>query len=164
MLDCVPLGTSGSEYCHSDDPIGGDLRRTREVQGPRAEHRYALLIGCTKYDNLDAKYQLEGPSNDVPLMESLLTSRYHFDKKDIRKLVETGGDGRPTYANIRARSSRWQRRQGEATVSSSTSAATGGRNPTRSRLSPTTPSPTVRTRSSCRPTFRRPGTPRPRSS
>jgi hypothetical protein len=72
----------------------------REPSEP-ADQRYALLIGCTKYDKLAEKYQLEGPANDVPLMEKLLTERYRFPRENIVKLVEGSDAGhRPTYANI----------------------------------------------------------------
>lgn len=64
---------------------------------------HALLIGCTKYDNLPVTSQLAGPSNDVVLLRRLLTGPpYRFPEEAIVTLSGTLGrpDGRPTRANI----------------------------------------------------------------
>lgn len=62
----------------------------------------ALLIGCTKYDNLDASLHLEGPANDVELMNELLCQRFGFSGERVVSLSESSGrpERRPTRANI----------------------------------------------------------------
>jgi hypothetical protein len=65
---------------------------------PAAEPaRYALLVGCTRYENQSP--QLEGPGNDVVLMGDLLTSRYQFPRDNVVILSEASGK-RPTRAHI----------------------------------------------------------------
>jgi len=66
-----------------------------------APGRHALLVGCTKYDNLAEALYLEGPGNDTLLMRDLLSNRYGFPKENIRILAEHAGkDRRPTRLNI----------------------------------------------------------------
>ncbi len=65
----------------------------------------ALLVGCTKYDNLDPQYWLEGPANDAPLMRDVLKKYYGFHDEHIVILSEAaakehGKEFRPTRANI----------------------------------------------------------------
>src|SRR5208337_3722816 len=71
---------------------------------PPAGHRYALLIGCTRYPGLrtpERKYDLIGPRNDALLLEKLLTERYGFRPGDVVKLIEgLGPQLGPTRANI----------------------------------------------------------------
>jgi hypothetical protein len=68
----------------------------------RGVRRHALLIGCTKYDNLDQKNHLKGPANDVVLFRRLLEDRYKVDSKSIITLAEGQGGptSRPTRENI----------------------------------------------------------------
>ena len=70
--------------------------------GKRIDRR-ALLVGVTKYDNLDRQYHLLGPANDVQLMRRLLQERYKFLPDGIVFLSEDDGTQarrRPTRANI----------------------------------------------------------------
>ena len=71
---------------------------------PPAGHRYALLIGCTRYPGLrtpERSYDLVGPRNDALLLEKLLTERYGFRPGDVVKLIEgLGPQLGPTRANI----------------------------------------------------------------
>lgn len=69
---------------------------SRSVDG----RRYGLLVGCTKYYHLpDA--DLSGPSNDVRLMQSLLTEQFDFAAEDITMLIEEQPkENRPTKKNI----------------------------------------------------------------
>jgi len=61
----------------------------------------ALLIGCSHYPSLAAVHQLEGPTNDVELLESLLVERFDVSRKAITKLIECADAKRlPTRANI----------------------------------------------------------------
>lgn len=73
------------------------------VTGSAAEpegNRYALLIGCTRYDNIP-QYQLQGPANDVVLFRDILMTRFGFSRESITTLAEGAGDElRPTRANI----------------------------------------------------------------
>lgn len=66
-----------------------------------ATNKFALLVGCTKYDGAPP---LQGPINDVRVMSDLLSTRFKFPKEHVRQLVgwpDAAGD-RPTYANIAA--------------------------------------------------------------
>jgi len=64
--------------------------------------KYALLIGCSKYDHLPASAQLRGPVNDVVMMKELLTERFKFSAGNITVLAEARGkdEDRPLRANI----------------------------------------------------------------
>lgn len=70
-----------------------------------ARENYALLIGAAEYPNLDAKYWLKGPANDVRLVQTYLTtaSPVKFAAQDVIVLAD-GVDGAqaPTLAAIRA--------------------------------------------------------------
>jgi hypothetical protein len=72
--------------------------------GPRSD-RHALLVGCSHYPNLSARFQLEGPANDVVLMRRVLEEHFQFPPDKIVTLSEAEGkkrgkDGYPTRANI----------------------------------------------------------------
>ena len=70
---------------------------------PAAPRRpcYALLVGCTRYVNLPAACQLEGPANDVLLMRDMLVGRFGFPKQSVTILAESEGEAsRPIRANI----------------------------------------------------------------
>jgi hypothetical protein len=78
---------------------------TSRQAGPAApagdSSRHALLVGCTKYQNLIDRWQLRGPGNDVALVRRLLMERFGFPAANIVALVEdAGADNRPTRANI----------------------------------------------------------------
>ncbi len=61
---------------------------------------YALLVGCTRYDN-NHIFRLVGPGNDVELMQRVLQKKFAFPPDHIVMLSEkVGGNFRPTYANI----------------------------------------------------------------
>ncbi len=71
--------------------IGGETRR------------HALLIGCSEYTNLESRFQLQGPANDVRLMRQLLIDRFEFDpKRDdmITLSASEDGDHLPTRTHI----------------------------------------------------------------
>ena len=66
---------------------------------------HALLVGCTKYDNLSQSKWLNGPANDVDLMRRFFTDRLKLPAQSIVVLSEPeaaarGADFRPTRANI----------------------------------------------------------------
>lgn len=65
-------------------------------------NKYAILVGCTKYDNLGTEYYLKGPANDVELFRDLLISRFDFPKANVVTLSEARESPvfRPTRANI----------------------------------------------------------------
>jgi hypothetical protein len=67
---------------------------------PGQPRRHALLIGVTTYSNLDKRFDLEGPINDVALVRATLQERVRFRPEDIVELTETSAAGRPTRANI----------------------------------------------------------------
>ena len=64
---------------------------------------HALLIGVTKYPNLEEKHWLRGPAHDVEIVDGLLQKRFKVDPKYIHKLVgwPDKAEDRPTKANIR---------------------------------------------------------------
>lgn len=66
------------------------------------ETRHALLVGCTRYPDLPATRQLQGPANDVTLFGDLLISRFDFLPENVVTLAEQQGKARPTRANIQA--------------------------------------------------------------
>ena len=72
--------------------------RAEEVS-PRGR---ALLIGCTKYDHLEPSLHLQGPANDVEMMNELLIQRFGFPSERIVLLTESSGkqELRPTRVNI----------------------------------------------------------------
>lgn len=67
-----------------------------------AEEKYALLVGCTVYPNLEERFHLRGPANDVVLARDLLTERFGFESTNIVTLVDSPDDisHSPTRANI----------------------------------------------------------------
>ncbi len=70
--------------------------------GPATSGRqlYALLVGCTRYDN-NHLFRLVGPGKDVELMQRVLQEKFALPPDHIVTLSEkVGGDSRPTYANI----------------------------------------------------------------
>lgn len=78
---------------HFENPLTADEVKSRGR---------ALLIGCTKYDHLDASLHLQGPGNDVLLMRDMLCERFGFSAERVVILAESIGqpDSRPTRANI----------------------------------------------------------------
>jgi hypothetical protein len=64
---------------------------------------YALLIGVTKYPNLEEKQWLRGPEHDVEIVAALLQNRFKVESENIQKLVgwPDKAEERPTKANIR---------------------------------------------------------------
>ena len=68
-----------------------------------AAQKMALLIGCTKYPNLEQEHWLQGPTEDVRLFRELLTEPpYGFPNKNVFALSGWPDDGaaRPTRDNI----------------------------------------------------------------
>lgn len=54
---------------------------------PDGGRQYALLIGCTEYDNLPSRRDLRGPANDVVLLRKLLIEQFGFHPQDITILA-----------------------------------------------------------------------------
>ena len=70
-----------------------------------ARENYALLIGAAEYQNLDPKYWLRGPANDVRLVQTYLTtaSPVPFKPSGVIVLADgVEGAQTPTLAAIRA--------------------------------------------------------------
>ena len=57
---------------------------------------HAIIIGIDHYENFD---DIKGPSNDAEALYQVLTTGYHFDKKNISLLTSMTKD-KPTTANI----------------------------------------------------------------
>lgn len=69
---------------------------------PESRKRFALLVGCTAYPNLDPALSLSGPSNDVELTAKLLTETFGYEETEIIKLIQDNEDDmKPYLANIR---------------------------------------------------------------
>lgn len=69
-----------------------------------ARENYALLIGANEYPNLDQKYWLKGPANDVQLVQTYLTTAapVPFAPDHVAVLADgVEGAGDPTLAGIR---------------------------------------------------------------
>ena len=65
-----------------------------------AVRRRALLVGCTKYDNLP-QAQLAGSLNDVLMVRDTLKSKFGLTDDNVVVLSEAGGaEQRPTRVNI----------------------------------------------------------------
>lgn len=63
--------------------------------------RHALLVGCTVYPELTAKYQLYGPGNDVTLTSQLLREKFDYADEEIVTLIyENDASLQPTHDNI----------------------------------------------------------------
>lgn len=106
MAGCRP-STSEIKTQESVDRSGTEAR-PRQLEGTeRADSKihHALLIGCTEYSELDQRYWLEGPVNDVALMRRLLIDRFGFDPAldDMVTLAadQKGKEHQPTRENIR---------------------------------------------------------------
>lgn len=73
---------------------------------PALAENYALLVGASTYENLDERYWLRGPANDVALVRGYLieTAPVPFQAENITVLADgvEGADGEPTLAGIRA--------------------------------------------------------------
>lgn len=72
------------------------------VNGKQERGKYALLVGCTNYPNLDPRFNLAGPSNDVVLARDMLVNRFGFPAENVVVLSDDigGDDTMPTRANI----------------------------------------------------------------
>lgn len=66
----------------------------------QAAVRYALIVGVTKYDNLEKTWHLTGPQNDAALVAGVL-EQWGFSKSNITVLAEEpAGSRRPTRKAI----------------------------------------------------------------
>lgn len=69
-----------------------------------APTRRALLVGCTRYPDLEKRFELEGCGNDARLVGQLLRSKFKFPPANIKLLTEEDGEkdeaNLPTRANI----------------------------------------------------------------
>jgi len=79
------------------------------LAGPALAEYHALLIGASTYENLDEKYWLRGPANDMDLVKRFLVNDapVGFDSGNVTVLAD-GVDGAqaPTLAAIRAQFAR----------------------------------------------------------
>jgi hypothetical protein len=94
-------GTSGVVTPGPDGGDRGAVGGGPEEVVPTGKRR-ALLVGCERFPNLGAQFQLRGPCNDVELMRKLLAEKLKFADADIVTLADNReGDGdQPTRANI----------------------------------------------------------------
>jgi uncharacterized caspase-like protein len=103
LATAVALLTLGSA---SQGPLSrADAEPPRDI-APKGG-RHALLIGCTAYPNLDKKFWLNGPSNDVQLMAKALREMFGFAPENITILCDEVAKAKkdnklePTKANIK---------------------------------------------------------------
>jgi hypothetical protein len=77
------------------------LGQDAQDESAAAGRRHALLIGCTVYPELTAKYQLYGPGNDVTLTTQLLREKFGYADEEIVTLIHDNDAAlQPTYDNI----------------------------------------------------------------
>ena len=80
------------------------LAQPAKKDEPSSGGKHALLVGVSNYPDLDKKFQLAGPANDVILMKDTLTKYFKFTDKEIvtlsEKLGEKDDQQFPTRANI----------------------------------------------------------------
>ena len=89
--DSKPNRTSNSPTT-VDTPKEKSERPVESKKSPKdLTHKLALLVGCTKYESAPS---LQGPINDVRLMSELLSARFKFPPRNIRKLVGWPDDKR----------------------------------------------------------------------
>ena len=69
---------------------------------PPAGTRRALLVGVTAYPNLDKRFTLTGPGNDVVLARDVLTKHFGFKDSDVVTLSEAAGTADPAKLPTRA--------------------------------------------------------------
>ncbi|WP_238365068.1 caspase family protein [Mesobacterium pallidum] len=75
------------------------------LASPALAENYALLVGASTYDNLEERFWLKGPANDVDLVATYLTttSPVPFDAGNVMLLADgLEGGTKPTLAAIRA--------------------------------------------------------------
>ncbi len=93
ILAAAPARAAAPESSHRESTSA----RNGDADSGR---RFALLVGCTKYDN-NRLFRLVGPGNDVELFQQVLQDKLGFHPEKITILSEkVGGEHRPTYANI----------------------------------------------------------------
>lgn len=84
---CLLVATNGVDITRANDPTA-----------------HALLVGVSYYPNLARRFELQGPENDVRLMEELLRDRFSFSSERIVTLSEESGRSDaallPTRSNI----------------------------------------------------------------
>src|SRR5262245_59603050 len=83
-----------------------DTRAQNKQADQPPGNRFALLVGVTKYPNLESRWNLAGGGNDCKLLKDVLTRRFKFPDDDyhVRVLTDEHGTKRPellpTKANI----------------------------------------------------------------
>ena len=92
----LAAGAVVSASGHSTLPPGQAARRSG----------YALLVGCTRYDNRPRLRPLVGPANDVELMRHVLEDSYGFDPSHIVVLSEASRGEEGTRVPPRPQSNR----------------------------------------------------------
>ena len=111
------IGCGGSEPADNNSQDGTPTKTSSLQERPPT--KFALLVGCTSYDNLDSAFHLEGPSNDVQLMKEMLLDRFEFRRENIKSLVEGAGlANRPIrrYIEREIRNLTEKLRQGDSVV------------------------------------------------
>ncbi|MFH1266467.1 MAG: caspase family protein [Planctomycetota bacterium] len=68
---------------------------------PAGPPRLALLVGVERYEKLGQKRQLNGCSNDVRLMKSLLIDRFEFEEDDVVTLLNDEATGASIRSELR---------------------------------------------------------------
>ena len=105
--------------CSGKTPPPAILEPQKANTNENENRKFALLVGCTTYDELPRQDHLKGPANDVVLMRKVLTECYDFADKNIITLAEgPTSAGRPTRANIKKQFDRFanEARDGDQVV------------------------------------------------
>src|SRR5262245_44713897 len=100
-LGTVAWNTTASEPVRTakDSKTSGKAAADKPVkaEAPAAKGgRHALLVAVTEYEHLAKNYWLEGPGNDVELMQKLLKEKYGFTDRDIALLSDAEGKKDPS--------------------------------------------------------------------
>ena len=100
---CTICAFAESSAVAKKSPASTDANAPMPVTDPAKFH--ALLIGCTRYDNLKPERSLHGPANDVELVRRFFTGQLHLPAVGITVLSELesaakGPSFRPTRDNI----------------------------------------------------------------
>ena len=100
IFSCVAISAAVFSPEESTQPTAANSPTQLSPVARGATNGYALLIGCTDYDDPQLK-DLQGGQNDVELMSSLLQQRFGFHPDNIVKLTDAPTSlGSPTYQNI----------------------------------------------------------------
>ncbi|HEV2969682.1 MAG TPA: caspase family protein [Pirellulales bacterium] len=100
LILSLMLAGSAATILAATAPGGNQSTAAARPAAQDSARRFALLVGCTKYDN-NRSFRLVGPGNDVELLRTVLVDKFKFPAENIVVLSEkVGGRFRPTHDDI----------------------------------------------------------------